>query len=544
VPRYTFPAGTVTNTTGAPLRLTFHSTNTTSRRESDLSTIDASLNLVERIPNGVILTDSSGAYSAFAGPDDIDTLYLQIGPANSSRTAITATGTVAGSGGTYLNGTYAPKRALVTSDTPLKPGYYTSKPKATGYDPVDQIIFFNDQNGLYADTYTSYGQTISTNKDFPLSGSGQSNPAYQVRKIVRFKGNLYCLTTDQTASAMQVYRAAPAGSGNTAYSWSLVHTGTTGSKSFYNDLDCDASYIYAADYGDPLVTAVKAASIWRSSDGTTWQKVWTGGSTVRHVHAVTPDPYNPGMVYATIGDGVTAIGQMLVSSDYGATWTDSTILGSQSQGVAISFDANYIYIANDASYGTHFLLNRALTKRRHGSHGDFRTASLGYLNGLHLRGRTTSASATFNDFIDQPFSVDDIGCRIAGTNIPNGTTITGYTSADTVTLSANATATNTGTVSYRLSRVEHPYSECFQGVVDPATGVYYFVAHAHDLDTLAGITGGRPCLFYVPQTGATPVLLDAAPGDGNYFPHALFIAGGRLFYGCGSRPLLSVTTDY
>jgi hypothetical protein len=76
VPRYTFPAGTVTNTTGAPLRLTFHATSTTGRRETDLWTIDSSNNLSERIPNGLILTDTAGAYSAFAGPDDVDTLYV------------------------------------------------------------------------------------------------------------------------------------------------------------------------------------------------------------------------------------------------------------------------------------------------------------------------------------------------------------------------------------------------------------------------------------------------------------------------------------
>jgi hypothetical protein len=73
VPRRIFPASTVTNTTGAPLRLTFHATSTTGRRETDLYTVDGSNNLVERIPNGVILTDVTGAYSAFAGPDDVDT---------------------------------------------------------------------------------------------------------------------------------------------------------------------------------------------------------------------------------------------------------------------------------------------------------------------------------------------------------------------------------------------------------------------------------------------------------------------------------------
>jgi hypothetical protein len=102
VPRRIFPAGTVTNTTGAPLRLTFHATSTSTRRETDLWTVDGSNYLSAQIPNGVILTDSSGAYSAFAGPDDIDTMY--VGANGGSRSAITATGYVASS---LVSSTYA-----------------------------------------------------------------------------------------------------------------------------------------------------------------------------------------------------------------------------------------------------------------------------------------------------------------------------------------------------------------------------------------------------------------------------------------------------
>jgi lysophospholipase L1-like esterase len=88
VPRRIFAAGSVTNATGAPLRLEFYPTSTSTRREADLWTIDGSNNLVERIPNGVVLTDTAGAYSAFAGPDDLDTLYVL--PSNTtSRTTLT-----------------------------------------------------------------------------------------------------------------------------------------------------------------------------------------------------------------------------------------------------------------------------------------------------------------------------------------------------------------------------------------------------------------------------------------------------------------------
>jgi hypothetical protein len=95
VPRRIFAAGSVTNATGAPLRLEFYPTSTSTRREADLWTIDGSNNLTERISNGVILTDASGAYSAFAGPDDLDTLYAL--PSNTtSRTTLRASGTVTG----------------------------------------------------------------------------------------------------------------------------------------------------------------------------------------------------------------------------------------------------------------------------------------------------------------------------------------------------------------------------------------------------------------------------------------------------------------
>jgi lysophospholipase L1-like esterase len=96
VPRRIFSAGTVTNTTGAPLRLTFYANSATDRRETDLWTVDGSNNPSAQIPNGVILTDASGAYGAFAGPDDVDTLYLNA-HTGSSRTIIAATGYVASS---------------------------------------------------------------------------------------------------------------------------------------------------------------------------------------------------------------------------------------------------------------------------------------------------------------------------------------------------------------------------------------------------------------------------------------------------------------
>jgi hypothetical protein len=94
MPRRIFPAGSVTNTTGNPLRLAFHKTSTAGVREADLWAVDSSGYTSSPIPNGIVLTDASGNYSAFAGPDDVD--FLWVAPhTGASRTQITATSTVA-----------------------------------------------------------------------------------------------------------------------------------------------------------------------------------------------------------------------------------------------------------------------------------------------------------------------------------------------------------------------------------------------------------------------------------------------------------------
>lgn len=115
MPRRIFPASSVTNTTGAPLRLTFHYTQTGGVRASDLWTVDGSNYVSAGIPNGIVLTDVSGNYSAFAGPDDVDTLWVTP-HTGAARTQITATGTVA-NGSTVDDSTYAPKASPTFTGT-------------------------------------------------------------------------------------------------------------------------------------------------------------------------------------------------------------------------------------------------------------------------------------------------------------------------------------------------------------------------------------------------------------------------------------------
>lgn len=222
-------------------------------------------------------------------------------------------------------------------------------------------------------------------------------------------------------------------------------------------------------------------------------------------------------------------------------------MDSLRQAARIVFDADRVYYFSDASYANVFVRERGGASLVNIAHGDHRRQSLGQDEGLHRRGATTSGSNLLQDFYDVPFTQEDVGCRVFGTGIPVGTTITGYTSSDTVTMSANATVTHgssTNPLTYKLQRTERPMSEAFIGDVDPDTGVVYVLANAKSIDQLyrngADHPGYRPALFYIAQPGAEPVLLDVPPGDGNYSPKAIFIFGGRIHYGCASRPLLQL----
>jgi hypothetical protein len=154
VPRRIFPASTVTNTTGAALRLTFHADATTGRRETDLWTVDASNNLVERIPNGVIVTDVTGAYSAFAGPDDIDTIY--IGANGGTRSAIRATGYVGSSSGAASGYDAGPAEGQAMY---MYGHSYTVSPPYYGTTNREWPVLL--KNKLRAASLTQYGQSGS-----------------------------------------------------------------------------------------------------------------------------------------------------------------------------------------------------------------------------------------------------------------------------------------------------------------------------------------------------------------------------------------------
>src|SRR4029453_15757731 len=81
--------------------------------------------------------------------------------------------------------------------------------------------------------------------------------------------------------------------------------------------------------------------------------------SARHVHAVAPDPYVPGQVWATLGDGTAE--SVIRSNDFGASGTWQVVVQSSYwQAVQISFSPQWVFFAGDAGKGTVYVLARVL----------------------------------------------------------------------------------------------------------------------------------------------------------------------------------------
>lgn len=112
-------------------------------------------------------------------------------------------------------------------------------------------------------------------------------------------------------------------------------------------LGTDGTNVWCGDPGDP-VNDKSGPSIF-TFDGTKWAQSWLGDNRWRHIHAVIADPYNPGHVYASLGDGTVPY-RYLKSTDSGRTWAAFGAPGVP-QGVQLSFDKDWIWVAPDGAAG-------------------------------------------------------------------------------------------------------------------------------------------------------------------------------------------------
>lgn len=93
MPRFIFPSATELSTDGIPRFARVYRTVTATRPLEDLRNLDGNVDTTP-IPSGRLVVMSDGSLQAFAGPDDLTTLWREV-EGDETREAITATGPVA-----------------------------------------------------------------------------------------------------------------------------------------------------------------------------------------------------------------------------------------------------------------------------------------------------------------------------------------------------------------------------------------------------------------------------------------------------------------
>lgn len=464
---------------------------------------------------------------------DIETLLSSVGSGLTAHAAAT----------TSVHGIADTSKLVVTTDTRLKTLFVSSQRPFVaaagnlsavvyirGYDAVDDRLFGTDTSAGQLKQSTDGGATWSTNKGTPTNV-----PYNQVVKIVRGPdGNLYLFGFNTVSNKCGVYRAAPA-AGNTAFSWStaLYEQDASVTATIMTNFSADATALYLGEYGDPTGGPL----IMRSLDGTTWTTSFARDATLRHCHAIAPDPYNPGHVWMTLGDGGSKT--VMKSTDYGVTWA-VVIANFAWQGVQISFDATWVYIAGDQETSTFYVIDRTSATPYIGSpnwHANTPQTSLtgsktwdppSVADGAMTSTTVTVTGVAFGDFIRASFSQA----------LPAGMQLTAeVTAANTVTVtlvnhSGGTLDIASGTL--RVMTIPMPFWRgAYMGAVDPATGAYYCVAN--DTASTNGLAMG---MFYCPKAGRRIELLDRG-GAGISMNGQVFIADGKIFSGFWNHALVT-----
>lgn len=355
---------------------------------------------------------------------------------------------------------------------PNKATAYTTHTQGQVIGNDDGRLFFVSSSGPSLYESADDGVSFTSNRTLP---AGLTSWDY-ARKVVAFEGSLYLMGV--SSSLITVWRTSPNYAAPAAtYTWTQVHQCSTGANNAIGPtFSTDGDYLYLGEYGDPT----GGPSIWRSPDGTTWSNVEGPLASNRHIHAVTPDPFNPGHVWATLGDGGTKL--VMRSTDYGETW--ETIVGNElgtwPQAVQLSFSEEYVWFAADQIDVSVWVMDRTEQVPRIASsnyHGDYpvpgavdRPGGSRFTDGVFTAASKTMTSATAT------FVAGDVGRIVSSNRLPSKNVyIASVQSGTSVTLSDNAVLSGTSQAFFlggqRFADV------LMAGLVDPDTGIYY--GHAH-----------------------------------------------------------------
>lgn len=403
----------------------------------------------------------------------------------------------------------------------------TSFYRAIGHDPATGIMWFF-RNGSVIIQTDDYGASFSSGRTLPTNVG-----AFNVATVVKLGANVYMLALETGTNTQSVFRATHVAQGG-SWTWSGILTSMTSGAAPISHLSLMASawgsgdVLVLSDYGDPVGGPV----IKVSSDGTTWTTTFGPDASVRHIHHVNWDPYNPGHLWATLGDGTTKT--LLRSTNYGQTWT-VVVADSAWQGVQISFTATHVYLAGDSLQTSVVRVNKTTLVPEIPAtsyHHDFVPPHIGG-GGRRITDLVTVAGNAQVTSATAAFVAGDKGKYVISPNLPPRSYITGVASGTAVNLSQapHISATAAAQISGDMY-----FANAFYGAVDPATGIYYGVA----IDTSGpGTVHG---VFFLPRTGEQMRLLDAGGIGIHPWGPTCVIAGGYLWVGSLKYPLLTVAS--
>lgn len=374
-----------------------------------------------------------------------------------------------------------------------------------------------------------YAATFSSARTLPTGVT-----AGNVSSIVEFGGQVYLEATDGTSFG--VWRAPQVAQGADWAGWSAklislpAGSGALSHVSLTRSCWGTGDVLLLATYGDPS----GGPKLYRSTDGTTWNQVWSR-TGIRHIHHVEADPYAPGHIVMTLGDGISD--PIMHSTDYGTTWT-SLAADSSWQGVQISFTPTDIWIAADSLRSNVAVFDRATLTPRRGSSNFIGNIAPPLSAGRRARSITdlaTTAGTTTVTSATAAWTADDKGRYISAEGLlPPGTFITAVNSATSVTVNRTAIGSASGSLGTPTTYISGDtyFANAFFGLVDPATGIWYQIASD---SSAAGQVYG---VFYMAHKGGRLEILDA--GGPNYpIARAAIIHGGYLWVGSNRYKLLS-----
>lgn len=450
-----------------------------------------------------------------------------------------------------LDGIEVAERVHLTNPAPYFPNdrITSTGEYCVGVDEVTGTSFWSSTGALFLSSDGGATRTVD-----PGSNGGRpsvvGSAGFRVQCMKRQGSAAYwlALVLNTTLNRVELWRT-PAVAPGTAMTWTKLADGFTNGtiSSFGMDASPDGTTIVFGDYQlsvSPPGTGCKLHRLHSTDGGATFSvatDVYTISSTSKHFHDVYASRHEPGLWLATAGDGPTATDAdyLVISTDDGVTWTSRTQAEFHRNFQAVNIsegneDDPYIYLAPDVTYTDLVLLDRE-TLIPYASLSDHNKHAVPQ-PGTYFDGKSTNASATFTTAFSTPFKATDVGRRISGTNIQDGTTISAYTNAQSVTLSQTATATSSsGVLRFTIERPERWNQNCFFGRVDPETGIYYFLAN-DDQGAVQGAGAARYGLFALRPGDHSPFLIDYLPQNG--FGIWIEPVHKRVYAGQISRPLL------